>query len=146
MTDQEKNEVLAKWRGFTTEVVQAPNANPPIGSCRATLADYPIDAPCNPQRYTPVIRWFYPDGRQMVGYPPYANQPPDFLHSLDAQAKWLYPKIYEVKLHQRSNIMNGQWCAEVFLHTPSGCTYRDTPAEAFVDALLYVIKEERSNG
>ncbi len=84
--------------------------------------------------------WYYPDGTFSM------SARPDFLHSLDAQAKWLYPKIYEVKLHQRSNIMNGQWCAEVFLHTPSGCTYRDTPAEAFVDALLYVIKEERSNG
>ncbi len=64
---------------------------------------------------------------------------PDLLHSLDAQAKWIYPKLYEVKLHQRSNIMNGQWCAEVFIRTPSGCIYRDTPAIAVADAVLSLI-------
>ncbi len=116
MTDQEKSEVLLEFAGFYPKVFTASSDEP-----TETLWSDPLDR-----------EWLIP-------------KPPDLLHSLDAQAKWLYPKIYEVKLHQRSNIMNGQWCAEVFLRTPMGCIYRDTPAEALVDALLYVIKEEMSN-
>ncbi|KKL61208.1 hypothetical protein LCGC14_2197640 [marine sediment metagenome] len=56
MTDQEKNEALAKWVGFEV---------------------------CN-EGYD---CWIEPTERRHTGYVP------DFLHSLDAQAKWLWPKL-----------------------------------------------------
>ena len=58
MTDQEKNEVLAKWRGFVFNEGER--------------------------------GWYYPDGAFSM------SARPDFLHSLDAQAKWLWDKVRDM--------------------------------------------------
>ena len=60
--------------------------------------------------------------------------------------KWCVPKIYGVKLSHRPNVMNGQWCAELFNRVSSGRIYRTTPGEALRAAILALIDAERVMG
>ncbi len=70
MTDQEKNEVLAKWLGWK----QKPHIE---------------DRGCGCD-YCTTLHWYTPNG---------ANPAlPDFLRSVDALAKWCFPKLHIVDL------------------------------------------------
>ena len=53
--------------------------------------------------------------------------------------RWCVPKIYGVKLSHRPNVMNGQWCAELFNRVSSGRIYRTTPGEALRAAIVSLI-------
>ena len=115
--DQEKNEVLAKWVGFTFDELSR--------------------------------MWLAPDGSSP--YPHFSA--PDLLHSLDAQAKWLWPKLnrdgWFVNLMQSGD--GSYWKArlwtpysgtsEITLENIAAKPVRDgpTPAEACAEAILSLI-------
>ncbi len=93
MTDQEKNEVLALAYGFTRP------GGVTLGDWEPVVPDTPATAifwrhkttgeELTSQQIDTGTRWLYPDGT-------YQNAPPDFLHSLDAQAKWLWDKVRDM--------------------------------------------------
>ncbi len=97
MTDQEKNEALARWAGFKGE-----------GGEFCHIA---------------------PDGTEYAYYP-------DFLHSLDAQAKWLWK---EVTSRFGPDALSGIFNAVFFNHS-SDMTF----AEACAEAILALIEAEKA--
>ena len=103
MTDQEKNEVLVRWLGWE----QRPHIED--GGCG-----------CD---YCTTLHWYTPDGQNPAL--------PDLLHSLDAQAKWLWPKLDYLKLEYEQ----GVWRAWVRWHSGEA----DNPAEACAEAILSLI-------
>ena len=109
MTDQEKNEVLAKWSGFV-DYGGVAVYGPGDGSKKG---------------------WYDPDGNAL-GF--HAGNLPDLLHSLDAQAKWLWPKLD----YQKLEFEQGQWRAWVRWHSGEA----DSPAEACAEAVLSLIGSE----
>ncbi len=110
MTDQEKNEVLAKWAGFAKIGYQ----NTPDW----ILAD----------------RWVYPNTDRRADLP-------DFLHSLDAQAKWLLPKLRGYHI-TRDALTGGATEVTVWGETCIGTSCKaPTPAEACAEAILSLIEK-----
>ncbi len=128
MTDAEKNEVLARW-GHIEHNWDEPDSNG-VCNCRTCgLLSFPCD-------------------------PPVAQCTPDFLHSLDAQAKWLWTKLlpdYEIQLRWEVlgdvDFKQG-WNVVIFgmnrEHRDDIVSHGETPAEAWAEAILSLIGE--SNG
>ncbi len=107
MTDQEKNEVLARWAGFQK-------------------------CDCG-EEHQGCGKWWEPDG-DVVGLVVLS----DFLHSLDAQAKWLWPKLTDANLEIRPG-----WArALVAIETATYRYQSDSPAEACAEAILSLIGED----
>ncbi len=103
MTDQEKNEALAKWAGF---------------------------------------QWWEDGECYTIGNSTTVRELPDFLHSLDAQAKWLWPKLeldgYALQLYLPVGYI------EAFISTRSAPHWQirkgaSSPAEACAEAILSLI-------
>ncbi len=116
MTDQEKNEVLAKWAGFTEKKFRAPVCT---HKPRCTY-------------------WVDPDGKDTrLLSDPNGKRLPDFLHSLDVQAKWLWPKLGDWGMYKLENMVvfaaftkdHGDWVRK----------RATTPAEACAEAVLSLI-------
>lgn len=149
MTDQEKNEVLALAYGF------ARPGGVTLGDWGPVVPDTPATAifwrhkttgeELTSQQIEVGTRWLYPDGT-------YQNAPPDFLHSLDAQAKWLLPKLlpdYEVQIRWDTfgdvDFKQG-WNAVIFgmnrEHREDIVSHGETPAEACAEAMLSLIGED----
>ena len=89
--------------------------------------------------YCNCKRWFVPDG---TGY----GEPPDLYNSLDAQSKWLWPKLAEkdiwldllIKPERSSCALTSPTRLEI-----TSCAYfADTPANACAEAILALIKDE----
>ncbi len=99
MTDQEKNEVLAKFARFTY---------------------WDDDDPQNQSR-SGRVGWYAPDSGTLAS----AVTLPDLLHSLDAQAKWLWPIA----------VTRG-WFDKVLLALVDAAYDRDPVAPACAEALL----------
>ena len=97
MTDQGKNEVLAKWAGFTY-------------LCQAGFRKE-------------FAMWEPPTGGMI--------ELPDLLHSLDAQAKWLWPKLTRLQLFKMVTF---------WLYPEDGV--ERNPAEACAEAILILIGTE----
>ncbi len=111
MTDEENNEVLAKFAGIVH-------------------VSRPGEAP----------RWRCPDSTILW-------DEPDFLHSLDAQAKWLIPKTQDMGYEMR--VMGGKSGSDfhvMFVHPPEGIIHgikqAATEAEARAEAILSLIGEQ----
>ncbi len=117
MTDQEQNEALARWAGFTWD-------------------GFWID----PDNHTFSVPW------DNEGEPREACVP-DLLHSLDAQAKWLWPKLQ--KLGYELRIYTGQEGSDTHclviqpsLGQVTGIKQAQDPAEACAEAILALIEPE----
>ena len=77
------------------------------------------------------ILWHYPDGSDyMNGY-----RCPDFIHSLDAQAKWLWPKLNLWEMGNESKDMT-------YFIAGSNLARAANPAEACAEAILSLIGED----
>ena len=117
---QQKNEVLAKWAGFEQR--------------ESDKQDYFKD-----KGWTYRVRWFN-DGFER-------NNLPDFLHSLDVQAKWLWPKLKQRDIWMDIGLNDGR--TSVLLTNMAdrrrgqGTIFGDTPAEACADAILALIEGEK---
>ncbi len=120
MTDQEKTQILLKWARFQSY--------------------YKSQAP----EETGIEAWVQPpDSERTIPIP-------DFLHSLDAQAKWLWPKLTSDKGYTPDGILMwfecGTWLVEIWWMTRSGYEGRGlTPAEACAEAILSLIGEENED-
>ena len=87
--------------------------------------------------------WSWPDGKPLL------EPEPDLLHSLDAQAKWLWPKLTHWLISTTEDIddVGGSYTAWVAMGT-RGPQWKnewangDTPAEACAEATLSLIGEE----
>ena len=111
MTDQEKNEVLARWAGFTP------------GECKILCCQ--------------AAHWLSPDNTLWHGVLP------DFLHSLDAQAKWLWPKLEDWGIGLRGDGSRFFGYASL-----NGVEIQDsgtTPAEACAEAILSLIGKDNAS-
>ena len=113
---EEKNEVLLKFAGFTWDGFW-------VGPNGFTFgAPWP-----GPDEAIKESDW-----KVITG--------PDLLHSLDAQAKWLWPKLDGIELEGRGN----EWSAvakdseNVYWQKP----VHDSPAEACAEAVLALLAEQ----
>ena len=104
MTDQEKNEVLVRWLGWE----QRPHIED--GGCG-----------CD---YCTTLHWYTPDGQNPAL--------PDLLHSLDAQAKWLWDKVRDMGRFNEvvAALLDAEYDGE-------------HKAEACAEAILSLIGEEK---
>ncbi len=79
--------------------------------------------------------WRYPDGN-LVDRDSFRHLLPDLLHSLDAQAKWLWPKLWDYVLTKwpdpHAIVVGGGGTAHTF--------YDDDPAKACAEAILALIE------
>ncbi len=113
MTDQEKKDALLKFAGFTYRSF-----------------DYKGDV------YQPHKLWETPEGWCM-------RTPPDLLHSLDVQAKWIDPLLDNWSLSTYDTHVT----AIVHCGTSMGTADapKDRPAEAKAEATLSLIGEENED-
>ncbi|KKL61399.1 hypothetical protein LCGC14_2195690 [marine sediment metagenome] len=113
MTDQEKNEVLAKWAGFRYKLSASENNH----------------------------YWIGPNGQTVDCDESGDALLPDLLHSLDAQAKWLWPKMgHIIFMYSEQN----EFKATAGMYNPDaeGTAQADNPAEACAEAILSLIGEQ----
>ena len=112
LTDEEKNKVLAKWAGW--EFVRS--------ECHDIMhfIDY----------------WRHPSE------PNCERTLPDLFHSLDAQAKWLWPKLDSLQLVTLWPERKAKFRAEIAIDINGASFIRESPAEACAEAVLSLIKEE----
>ena len=118
MTDAEKNEALARWAGFhwgwwhNVQTIQSEEG------------------------------WRCPNNKPVIFEIGGNGELPDFLHSLDAQAKWLWPKLdyldVEIDWVQKAYCVAIIATAALDGEDQQG-TSNDTPAEACAEAILSLI-------
>ena len=108
LTDEEKTQILLKWAGFQSY--------------------YKSQAP----EETGVEAWVQPpDSERTIPIP-------DLLHSLDAQAKWLWPKLTDANLEIRPG-----WArALVAIETATYRYQSDSPSKACAEAILSLIGKD----
>ena len=136
MSNQEKNEVLLRWAGFR----------------------FNLSASENPHY------WTYPDG-EVVDRDSFRHLLPDFLNSLDAQEKWLWPKVNPISVRKHRTIAfeagdpridefkgfsrhldTGEyewWVADLGYHDGHIVGRAVDPAEACAEAILALIEGEK---
>jgi len=104
MTDQEKNEVLAKWAGFRYKLSASENNH----------------------------YWIGPNGQTVDCDESGDALLPDLLHSLDAQAKWLWDKVRDMGRFNEvvAALLDAEYDGE-------------HKAEACAEAILSLIGEEK---
>ncbi len=118
----DKNEVLVRWLGWE----QHPHIED--GGCG-----------CD---YCTTLHWYTPDGQN--------PSLPDLLHSLDAQAKWLVPKLNETLKHDGWSASwtpwfppERQWSVNIGRQGRDEEYFGATLAEACAEAILSLIGEEK---
>ncbi len=118
MTDAEKNEVLAKFAGFRYKLSASENNH----------------------------YWIGPNGQTVDCDESGDALLPDLLHSLDAQAKWLVPKLNETLKHDGWSASwtpwfppERQWGVNIGRRGRDEEYFGATLAEAFAEAILSLI-------
>ena len=124
----ELNEKLARWAGFEPCLVEH---------------RYTVPTFVQPRSYHEP-HWLLPDGSKIP------QDALDFTSSLDAQAKWLWPKLDSLSITLRLDPEGSCHCSLIYFvdggakHPRNAWAYGETPAQALCKAIEQLIDKEQT--